>query len=149
MSYWNFYGNFSPQLISLANLIPGRVGEELQRCPDDVHELWRGWMTRACFPWEHDGYPGGSVLHHAQTWWDYGHLPNILPVHFADLLVAGAGFVTFGRAGFVKVATNFLIRARGTQARRKLAPRRGSLRWTPPRDGSSRPTGPSFARRAV
>ena len=86
MSYWNFYGNFSPQLISLANSIPGRVGEELQRCPDDVHELWRGWMTRACFPWEHDGYPGGSVLHHAQTWWDYRHLPNILLVHFADLL---------------------------------------------------------------
>ena len=86
MSYWNFYGNFTPQLITLANSIPGRVGEELQPCPDDVHELWHGWMTRAGFPWEHDGYPAGSVLHHAQTWWDYRHLPNILLVHFADLL---------------------------------------------------------------
>jgi aryl sulfotransferase len=86
MSYWNFYRNFSPQFISLANSIPGRVGEELRPCPDDIHELWRNWMTRACFPWEHDGYPLGSVLHHAQTWWDYRHLPNILLVHFADLL---------------------------------------------------------------
>ena len=87
MSYWNFYRNFSPQFISLANSIPGRVGEELRPCPDDIHELWRNWMTRACFPWERDGYPLGSVLHHARTWWDYRHLPNILLVHFADLLV--------------------------------------------------------------
>jgi aryl sulfotransferase len=26
------------------------------------------------------------VLHHAQSWWDYRHLPNILFVHYADLL---------------------------------------------------------------
>jgi aryl sulfotransferase len=44
-------------------------------------------MTRGCYPWEHDGYPFGSVLRHARTWWDYHHLPNILLVHFADLLV--------------------------------------------------------------
>ena len=86
MSYWNLYRNFSPQFINLANSIPGRVGEELRPCPDDIHELWRNWMTRACFSWEHDGYPLGSVLHHARTWWDYRHLPNILLVHFADLL---------------------------------------------------------------
>ena len=44
-------------------------------------------MTRACFPWEPDGCPFRSVLHHARTRWDYRHLPNILLVHFADLLV--------------------------------------------------------------
>jgi len=87
MSYWNFYRNFTPEMISLTNALPGRVGDELRPCPEDVHELWRNWMTRACYPWEHDGYPGGSVLHHTRTWWDYRHLPNILLVHFADLLV--------------------------------------------------------------
>jgi aryl sulfotransferase len=87
MSYWNFYRNFTPEMISLTNALPGRVGEELRPCPEDVHELWRNWMTRACYSWEHDGYPGGSVLHHTRTWWDYHHLPNILLMHFADLLV--------------------------------------------------------------
>jgi aryl sulfotransferase len=86
MSFWNFYSHFTAQLIGFTNAVPGRVGEELRPCPDDIHELWRNWMTRACFPWERDGYPFGSVLHHSQTWWDYRHLPNILFVHFEDLL---------------------------------------------------------------
>jgi aryl sulfotransferase len=87
MSFWNMYRNFTPEMFSLTNALPGRVGEELRPCPEDVHELWRNWMGRACFPWEHDGYPFGSVLHHTRTWWDYRHLPNVMLVHFADLLV--------------------------------------------------------------
>ena len=86
MSLWNFYGNFTPQAIDALNNIPGRVGDELPRCPDDIHELWRGWMTRGWFEWETEGYPFWSVLHHAQSWRDYRHLPNILFVHYADLL---------------------------------------------------------------
>lgn len=86
MSYWNMRRNFTPQMIALTNAVPGRVGDELKPCPEDIHEVWHEWMTRACYPWEQDGYPGGSVLHHMQTWWDYRHLPNILLVHFADLL---------------------------------------------------------------
>ena len=49
MSWWNFYGDFSPQLISAMNNTPGRMGDELPRCPDDIHELWRGWMTRGSY----------------------------------------------------------------------------------------------------
>jgi len=87
MSFWNMYRNFTPEMFSLTNVLPGRVGEELRPCPEDVHELWSNWMSRAGFPWEHDGYPFGSVLHHTRTWWDYRHLPNVMLVHFADLLV--------------------------------------------------------------
>jgi len=86
MSFWNFYGNFSPQMIAAINGIPGRVGDELQKCPDDVHELWHNWITRGWFEWESEGYPFWSVMHHAQTWWDYRHRQNILFVHYADLL---------------------------------------------------------------
>ncbi len=86
MSLWNFYRNFTPQVINAHNSIPGRVGDEVPRCPDDIHELWHGWMTRGWFEWETEGYPFWSVLHHAQSWWDYRHLPNILLVHYADLL---------------------------------------------------------------
>ncbi len=86
MSFWNFYGNFSPQMIAAINGIPGRVGDDLQKCPEDIHELWHNWITRGWFEWESEGYPFWSAMHHAQTWWDYRHLPNILFVHFADLL---------------------------------------------------------------
>src|SRR5581483_4200908 len=86
MSYWNFYGSFSPQMIALVNSIPGRVGPELVPCHEDIHELWHDWTTRGWFEWETDGYPFYSVLHHTQSWWDYRHLPNILFVHYGDLL---------------------------------------------------------------
>jgi aryl sulfotransferase len=43
-------------------------------------------MTRGWFEWETEGYPWWSNLHHVQSWWDYRHLPNILFVHYADLL---------------------------------------------------------------
>ena len=86
MSFWNFYGNISPELLKGMNNLPGRVGDELPPCPEDIHELWRGWMTRGSFPWETEGYPFWSVLRHAQSWWNYRHLPNILFVHYTDLL---------------------------------------------------------------
>src|SRR5260370_16633972 len=86
MSFWNFYRNFTPEAVNAHNSIPGRLGDELPRCPDDIHELWRGWMTRGWFEWETEGYPFWSVIHHAQSCWDYRHLPNILFVHYADLL---------------------------------------------------------------
>jgi aryl sulfotransferase len=86
MSLWNFYSNFTTEAVDAFNSIPDRVGDPLPRCPDDIHELWRGWMTRGWFEWETEGYPFWSVLHHAQSWWDYRQLPNIVFVHYADLL---------------------------------------------------------------
>jgi aryl sulfotransferase len=52
----------------------------------DVHGLWRKWTTRGWFDWESDGYPYWSHLHHAKTWWEFRHLPNIRLVHYNDLL---------------------------------------------------------------
>jgi hypothetical protein len=44
-------------------------------------------MTRSWFEWETEGYPWCSPLRHPQSWWGYRHLPNILLVHYAVLLV--------------------------------------------------------------
>jgi aryl sulfotransferase len=41
----------------------------------------RGW-----FEWESEGYPFWSNLRHTQSWWEWRHLPNIVFVHFNDLL---------------------------------------------------------------
>jgi aryl sulfotransferase len=86
MSQWNHYRNFTEAALTAFNTTPGRVGPELPPCPDDIHEVWRNLMTRSWFEWETEGYPWCSPLRHPQLWWDYRHLPNILFVHYADLL---------------------------------------------------------------
>jgi aryl sulfotransferase len=86
MSLWNHYRNHPPEFIEMLNGLPDRVGDPLPPCPDDLRALWRGWITRGWFEWESDGYPYWSLLHHARTWWEHRQLPNILCLHYADLL---------------------------------------------------------------
>jgi aryl sulfotransferase len=86
MSLWNHYRHHTPAAYTRINDRPGRVGDPFPPCPDDIHTLWRDWITRGWFDWESEGYPFWSASHHARTWFDYRHLPNILFVHFADLL---------------------------------------------------------------
>jgi aryl sulfotransferase len=86
MSFWNHYGSYTEEAYARFNGTPGRIGPELPRCPDDIHELWHNWITRGWFDWETEGYPFWSNLHNVQSWWDYHHLSNILFVHYADLL---------------------------------------------------------------
>jgi aryl sulfotransferase len=62
------------------------VGEPFPRAPANIKDLWKTWANRGWFEWESDGYPYFSSTHHAQTWWGYRHLPNLLFVHFGDLL---------------------------------------------------------------
>ncbi len=59
--------------------------------PADVNERFRLWMTQGSFDWEADGFPHWSHFHHAQTFWNYRHLPNIHFLHYADLKADLAG----------------------------------------------------------
>jgi aryl sulfotransferase len=86
MSLWNHYGNYTPIMQGLLNDTPGRVGSPLPWCPEDVSWLWRQWIQLGWFEWESDGWPFWSHLHHLKTWWEWHHLPNILLVHYNDLL---------------------------------------------------------------
>ncbi len=86
MSLWNHYSNYTDHFYHLLNDTPGRVGDPLPRCPDDIRQLWRMWTTRGWFEWDSEGFPYWSNLRHVQTWWNHRHLPNILFVHFNDLL---------------------------------------------------------------
>ena len=86
MSLWNHYQSYSDRSYANFNDTPGRVGEPLPRCPDDIHIFWDGWINKGAFAWEREGYPFWSNFRHVQTWWNYRHLPNILFVHFNDLL---------------------------------------------------------------
>jgi aryl sulfotransferase len=51
----------------------------------DPNDLFRLWLTRGSFPWEHDGFPFWSVFHHAATFWAARDLPNVHFLHYSDL----------------------------------------------------------------
>jgi len=90
MSLWNHYSGHTEMTFQVMNDPARLVGDPFPPCPDDIHDLYRVWAQRGWFPWENDGYPYFSSSHHAQTWWDFRHLPNILFVHYADLLAQPA-----------------------------------------------------------
>jgi aryl sulfotransferase len=84
ISLWDFYGTFNDRLFEILNANP--FNQVLPRRPEDIREFWRNWISRGWFEWENEGYPFWSNLRHIQTWWNYKHLPNLLFVHFNDLL---------------------------------------------------------------
>ena len=91
MSLWNHYRHMTPEFLHLINIIPGRVGEEFPRAPEDIHEFWSHWVDQSCFADEVGGWPYWSHLSNVQSWWNYRHLPNIRLVHYNDLLADTEG----------------------------------------------------------
>lgn len=53
---------------------------------DNIRDFWNVWITKSIFEWQNEGYPFHSPLYFSQTWWDFRHLPNILFVHYNNLL---------------------------------------------------------------
>jgi aryl sulfotransferase len=86
MSWWNHYSNYKDKAYEDLNNTPGRQGDPMPRCPEDIREYWKTWMTRGWFEWENEGYPHSGNLYHTRSWWECRHLENILFVHFNDLL---------------------------------------------------------------
>lgn len=86
MSLWNHYVNMTDEAFQAFNTLPGRVGDEMPRPPEDIHEFWRHWVSRGWFDGESDGWPYWSHLTNVQSWFDFRHVPNILLVHYADLI---------------------------------------------------------------
>lgn len=87
MSAWNHVHAYTPLALEMLNSGENAPAEPFpQPAPDsDIRDFWRVWMTRGRYPWEHDGYPNWSHLHHARSYWDFRHLPNLLFVHYNDL----------------------------------------------------------------
>jgi len=86
MSLWNHYSNHSEEAYLGFNTTRGRVGDEFPRPPADIHEFWRLWTTRGWFEWESDGWPYWSHLTNVQSWWEFRRLPNVLLVHYGDMV---------------------------------------------------------------
>jgi aryl sulfotransferase len=90
MSLWNHYSAYTDFAYSLFN-DADRPGPEFPRCPETPRELWPRWIAEGWFDWEADGWPFWSHHHHLSTWWQLRELPNVLFVHFADLLADTEG----------------------------------------------------------
>jgi len=86
MSLWNHYSHFTEDHFERVNSRVDRVGEAFPRCPGNIRDFWKQWIGTGWFAWESEGYPFWSMMRHIQTWWDFRHLPNILFVHFENLL---------------------------------------------------------------
>jgi aryl sulfotransferase len=84
MSLYNHYHSHTDGALELFSS-GDPEGGPLAPCPDDPREFWRGWMTRASFEWEDDGWPYWSHHYHADSYWQFRHLPNLLIVHYNDL----------------------------------------------------------------
>jgi aryl sulfotransferase len=91
MSMWNHHTGYTEDSKALFRQRAASFGAEFPTDFEDIHEMWRAWIEKSSFPWESSGYPYWSHLHHAQTWWDFRHLPNILMVHYTDLLADPEG----------------------------------------------------------
>jgi aryl sulfotransferase len=85
MSIWNHHSGYTDSLKAKQAEIAKSLGTEFPDFPD-LHDMWKPWISKGMFEWEKSGFPYWSHLHHAQTWWDFRRLPNILLVHYADLL---------------------------------------------------------------
>jgi aryl sulfotransferase len=85
ISLWNHYSSYTDLMYQLLN-DADRPGPEFPRCPATPGELWVRWIADGWFEWEPDGWPYWSHHHHLSTWWAARDVPNIMFVHYGDLL---------------------------------------------------------------
>ncbi|MCF6255536.1 MAG: sulfotransferase domain-containing protein [Gammaproteobacteria bacterium] len=86
MSLLHHHRGLSIDVVKKAATYDDLIGRSF---PPDVgsdKDFWRQWISQSWFEWETQGYPYWSHLNHAQSWWSFRKLPNILLVHFEDLL---------------------------------------------------------------
>lgn len=102
MSLWNHYTGYTEETVGKLRDTPGLVGAPMPPPPAHPRELWQRWATEGWFEWEFDGWPYWSLLHHVRTWWEWRHLPNVLFVHFNDLLADLSGEMR-RIAGFLEI----------------------------------------------
>ena len=89
MSLFNHYSNYSEMMLSLLNSdVHGQklIGGPIPKCPDDIHEFWKNWISKGWDEDEEEGYPFWTNMGHTKSFWEFRHLPNILFLHYSDML---------------------------------------------------------------
>ncbi len=77
--------NINPEFFAIMQENTTRKLERPERAPDDFCEGFRKWISSSCRTDEKHSVPD-DVLYYLRSFWPYRHLPNILMVHYSDLL---------------------------------------------------------------
>ncbi len=95
MSLWDYYRDLTDDFLILINeKLDGPVENPLLPCPLEIGSFWYQWITKGAFEWEREGYPFGSTIDHIQGWWNFRNLPNLLFVHYRDMLDSPDGEIS-------------------------------------------------------
>jgi len=86
MSLVHHFRGYSAEAIKRVSVYDELIGRSFPPDMGDDKDFWKKWMTQSWFEWENQGYPYWSHLNFAQSWWSYRMLPNVLLLHFEDLL---------------------------------------------------------------
>jgi aryl sulfotransferase len=86
MSTINHWDKMRHGLIRMLNELAGDDVPELPVWHGDVHAFFDSFVSKGSFPWEGDGAPWWSHFNHCATWWELRDEPNVLFVHYNDLL---------------------------------------------------------------
>lgn len=78
-SFHNHHAEANELWYQFINDTPGRVGPPVPPCNPDQLQYFRDWL-------HNDGVPLWPFFSHIRSWWEARHLPNVLLVHFADLV---------------------------------------------------------------
>lgn len=85
LSFIDHLHNVSPHAMADINR---RMGlPEDQQMEVDANALFPLWASSGNQPWAYDGAPFGlPTLYMMETYWHFRHLPNLLFLHYADLI---------------------------------------------------------------
>lgn len=86
MSLMHHHRGWSEVVIKKAAAYDSLIGRSFPPDMGDNKSFWRKWISQSWFEWESQGYPYWSHLNYAQSWWSFRKLPNVLLLHFEDLL---------------------------------------------------------------
>lgn len=84
LSMMDHLANVSAQSMAEARK-RGNLPDDFQ-LPTDPNALMPMWLTVGQQPWMGDGFPMGSILYLSQTYWKFRLLPNIVFLHYQDLI---------------------------------------------------------------
>lgn len=89
-SLYNHWRNATDAWYALLNDSPGRRGPPLEPVRGTPQAFWRRWVASPGAAWQPETiYPFLSISHwlyHAQSWWAHRAQPNIMFVHYDELL---------------------------------------------------------------
>jgi aryl sulfotransferase len=86
MSIINHWEKMRHGFTRMLNELAGPDVPDLPLWDGDVHGFFDSFISKGSFPWEGDGAPWWSHFNHCLTWWELREQPNVLMVHYNDLL---------------------------------------------------------------